>query len=175
MSWTIAGTLAALNSAIAGAIGSIAAWRAASSSARSSELAAEALATAIVPSPATRGIYRREGTNEAFAVIANPSPFRARDLTIFATRRDLKRFKGEAAWLADETIEVGVGEISSEALPGYEALVLQDIRIRFSDERSLAVYERIEDYSALIEPPCVPKVQERRLSPTAAPVRRFGP
>lgn len=73
---------------------------------------------------------------------------------------------------SDDTLEMDIGLIPPDTLEGYEGLVLKEVRIRFSDERKLASYERTEDYSAVIEPPVVAASSEERISPTRGPLIR---
>lgn len=175
--WEVVAALATVLSAIAGAVGAIAAWRSASASRRTSQQAAEALANTIIPQVRSRGVYgRAEGERlEADVVIANDAPFPAQDVHVTVERRDGHRFEATRRWMRanDEVLIVAIGAIAGGTNAGYEALVLDRVIIRFTDERGIATYERRENFSRLTEPPCDPEWTEVRIAPTQGPLVRM--
>ena len=176
--WEVLTALGTVAAAAFGAVSATAAWLAARASARTSREATEALANTIVPRPRVQGVYKRQsnGTSVGHVVIANDLSYPAADVDVRVTRRDGRHFEKQVRSMAgrysDDTLEIDIGPIAPDTLEGYEALVVREVRIRFSDERKLAGYERTEDYSAVTEPPAVPAVSEERISPTRGPLIR---
>jgi hypothetical protein len=174
--WSVVTAVATALAAIAASISAIASWRAARSSAKTSEHATEALATTIVPGVRTRGTYQSDDRQPpvAFVAVNNDVDFLARDVEVEVIRRDGRRFTGTRDLLRkdDLPLTVEIGELNLPTAAGAEFLAVATVTIRFSDERKLARYERVEDYAHLSEPPGVPNVSEHRLWPAPGPFLR---
>jgi len=175
--WTIGTAIATMVAAVFGAVGAIAAWRAADASAKTSREAAEALANTVLPHVGVRTAYRPDEDRAAPArvVIRNFSPFAASDVAVSIRLRDQRIFDAPTrAWLTnreDDVIEVEIGQVEEEPVH-FEVLALDHVRIQFSDERKLATYQRIEDFSDVTDLMVSPKVTETKIQPRVEPVRR---
>jgi len=174
--WAVVTAIGTAIAAIAACVSAMASSRAAASSAKTSEHATEALATTIVPGVGARGVYQHEGTNppEAYVAVNNDVDFLARDIEVEVIRRDGRRFKGERDLLRhdDQPLVVEIGELDASTPSGNEFLVVATVTTRFSDERKLARYERVEQYGHLTEAPATPDVSEKRLWPSPGPFLR---
>jgi hypothetical protein len=110
----------------------------------------------------------------AFIAVNNDADFLARDIEVEVIRRDGRRFTGARDLLRkdDSPLIVDIGELDDPTDGGWEFLVVATVTIRFSDERKLARYERVEDYAHLSEPPGVASYSEHRLWPAPGPFLR---
>ena len=96
-----------------------------------------------------------------------------RDVDVLVIR-DGAKYHANAAWLRDgEGLSVRAGAAPTDVDSTRVGLVLDSVRIRFSDERGLATYERFEDFTRLTDAPVAPVVTETRIAPTAGPVVRL--
>jgi hypothetical protein len=165
--WSVVTAIGTMLAAVAACISALASWKAAKSSATTSEHATEALAATILPRVRTRGTYQRESGHlpVAFVAVSNDVEFPARDIEVEVVRRDGRRFVNRRDILEkdDDPIVIEIGELGEPTPDGWTFLLVGRVTIRFSDERKLARYERVEDYTRLSEPPGVPTVSERRL------------